>query len=69
MSKKKKKSVASGVQEQAKDATPDAQSVQRVDGIPYRDANRPVWKYVAIGAVFVAWVAFLIYCQTAGAIK
>jgi hypothetical protein len=37
-----------------------------IDGIPDRAASRPVWKYVLIGMIFLAWLAFLIYCLVAG---
>ncbi len=37
-----------------------------VDGIPMRSSSPAMWKYAAIFAVFVAWVAFLVYCQLAG---
>jgi len=29
--------------------------------IPCRSANRPVWKYALLAAVFLAWFAFLIW--------
>jgi len=34
--------------------------------MPCRSARRPAWKYVALAAVFAAWLAFLIYCAVAG---
>ncbi|HUT02094.1 MAG TPA: hypothetical protein VM031_06540 [Phycisphaerae bacterium] len=40
--------------------------VDVVDGIPDRCRQASRWQYVAIGAVFLAWVAFLIYCAAAG---
>lgn len=40
--------------------------VDVVDGIPDRAAVRPAWKYIAIGLIFLAWVAFLIYSVLAG---
>jgi hypothetical protein len=40
--------------------------VDAVDGIPDRQANPPKWKYVIVVAVFLVWLAFLIYCQLAG---
>ena len=38
-----------------------------VDEIPDRSENRAKWKYLLLGGVFVAWVAFLVYCWLAGA--
>jgi len=54
-----------------KDTSPEAQGrvpepVDVVDGIPDRAAHRPMWKWVLIAAAFLAWLAFLIYCQLAG---
>ena len=40
--------------------------VDVVDGIPDRSADRSVWKYVVMAAVFSAWLAFLAYCWLAG---
>ena len=40
--------------------------VDVVDGIPDRAAKPASWKYALIAALFVAWVAFLIFCQIAG---
>ena len=40
--------------------------VDLVDGIPDRQAHPPRWKYLAPAIVFLAWVAFLIYCAAAG---
>lgn len=37
--------------------------VDVVDGIPDRSANCAAWKYLVLAIVFVAWIAFLIYCQ------
>ena len=42
------------------------QPVNVVDGIPDRREGTPAWKYVLIGGVFAAWLAFLIYCAAAG---
>ena len=44
------------------------QPVDVVDGIPDRSARRPLWKYILIGVLFLAWVAFLVYCHLAGRI-
>ena len=37
-----------------------------VDGIPDRAARRPVWKYVLLAVIFLAWMAFLVYCAVTG---
>ena len=38
-----------------------------VDGIPDRQWSPARWKLLALAGVFVAWIAFLLYCQLAGA--
>ena len=38
------------------------------DEIPDRSENPAKWKYLLIAAVFVAWVAFLVYCWLAGGV-
>lgn len=40
--------------------------VDIVDGIPDRAARRPLWKYIVLLVIFLAWVAFLIYCLVMG---
>lgn len=40
--------------------------VDVVDGIPDRATGTGKWKYALIATAFVAWVAFLIFCQNAG---
>lgn len=35
-------------------------------GIPDRATTRPTWKYIALVAIFLVWVAVLIYMATAG---
>ena len=40
--------------------------VNVVDGIPDRSTHSGTWAYLIVAAVFVAWVAFLVYCQLAG---
>jgi hypothetical protein len=40
--------------------------VDIVDGIPDRCEHAPKWKYILLAVVFVAWLAFLIYCAAAG---
>lgn len=37
-----------------------------VDGLADREAKPPRWKYILIAAIYMAWVAFLIYCLLAG---
>ncbi|MDY6913405.1 MAG: hypothetical protein SVT52_02965 [Planctomycetota bacterium] len=39
-----------------------------IDGIPDRSPRPAAWKYVLLGAIFAAWLAFLIYCQLAGGV-
>jgi len=51
-----------------KPQTPPA-PVDVVDGIPDRASRRPAWKYVAIVAVFLVWLAALVYIQLAGGAK
>lgn len=34
--------------------------------LPDQSTNPAVWKYVLLAGIFVAWLAFLIYCQLAG---
>lgn len=46
----------------AKPQPPDA-----VDGIPDRSTHRPRWAYMVLLAVFLAWVAFLLWVLVAGA--
>ncbi len=31
-----------------------------IDGIADRSANRPLWKYLLVAAVFVAWLGVLV---------
>jgi len=38
-----------------------------VDGIPDRQARPQRWKLIALAGAFAAWVAFMLYCQLAGA--
>ena len=40
--------------------------INEVDGIPDRAPRRSPWKILLIAGVFLAWLAFLIYCQVAG---
>jgi len=72
MSKNRKKAAKSD-EENAKPAAAKGPAitlpVDVVDGIPDRAAKRPIWKYLVLLAIFLAWVGFLIYCLNAGAIK
>jgi hypothetical protein len=43
-----------------------ARPVDVADGIPDRSAKPVKWVYVAIAVVFLAWMAFLVYCAVAG---
>jgi hypothetical protein len=40
--------------------------VDVVDGIPDRAAHTPAWKLLLLAGIFLAWLAFLIYCAAAG---
>ncbi len=46
---------------------PPPEPIDVVDGIADRQANPPRWKLLALAGLFVAWVAFMLYCQLAGA--
>ncbi len=56
--------------EPAKDPQADSQKIHPpvdvVDGLADRQAKPPRWKYILIAAIYVAWIAFLIYCLLAG---
>ena len=51
-----------------KPPAPPPQPVDVVDGIPDRSSSRRSWKYLLLAAIFVFWMAFLIYCVYAGRI-
>ena len=34
--------------------------------LPCQSANRAAWKYALLAAIFLAWLAFLIYCAVGG---
>jgi len=36
--------------------------VDVIDGVPDRTPNPALWKKLLIAAIFIAWMAFLIYC-------
>ena len=47
--------------------TPPPEPIDVVDGIADRTPAPPRWKRLVLAGVFVAWVAFMLYCQMAGA--
>ncbi len=49
----------------AKEPPAPPEPLDMVDGIPDRAATRPVWKLILIVAIFLVWMAFLVYCLTA----
>ncbi len=40
--------------------------VDVIDGVPGRSAKARTWKYLAVAAVFLAWIGFLILCGIIG---
>jgi len=50
--------------EAAAEQVPDPVDV--VDGIPDRSAVGLVWKWALLGAIFLVWVGFLVYCAVTG---
>lgn len=40
--------------------------VDLVDGIPDRAARAPLWRYLLLAAIALAWGAVLVYCWLAG---
>jgi|GEM_PF-1735267 len=48
---------------------PAPQPVDVVDGVPDRAPSRPLWKLLLLAGIFLAWVAFLVYCAVAGGRK
>lgn len=63
MTRRDRKQHAARKPDQAQPAEP----VDVVDGIPDRQADPPRWKLLALAGVFLAWIAFLLYCQLGGA--
>ena len=64
MSKKRKKVKKSAAQSETQSGAPSpADPVDVADGIPDRSATCPLWRYAVLGAVFIAWIVFLVYCQ------
>lgn len=51
--------------DKAKPVTPP-QAKDVVDGIPDRSSRRSAWKYLLLAALFLAWIAFLVYVLQAG---
>jgi len=52
--------------EAKRDTAPPPGPIDVVDGIPDRQAGSPRWKLVVLAGIFLAWLAFLLYCQLAG---
>lgn len=48
------------------DQTHPTEPIDVIDGIPDRQAERPRWKLLTLAGVFLAWIAFMLYCQLAG---
>ena len=55
--------------QQAGPPQPLPDPVDVVDGIPDRSTRSGKWVLVLLGAVFLAWVAFLVYNAVAGGIE
>lgn len=45
---------------------PPPEPIDMVDGIPDRAARAPLWRYLLLVAVGLAWIAVLVYCWLAG---
>ena len=54
--------------DQATDGQGPPEPVNVVDGIPDRSERTPAWRYVVLAAVFLCWLAFLIYCAAGGGV-
>ena len=46
---------------------PPPEPIDVVEGIPDRQSNPPRWKYLVLAGMFAAWIAFMLYCELAGA--
>lgn len=46
---------------------PPPEPIDVVEGIPDRRARSQRWRLLVLAGVFVAWIAFMLYCQLAGA--
>ncbi|MCK4623742.1 MAG: hypothetical protein KAV00_00385 [Phycisphaerae bacterium] len=64
MSTGRKKSDTSSGQ----DKTNRPEPVDVIDGVPDRSGDPRPWKYIAVAAVFLAWISFLIICGIIGAL-
>ncbi len=40
--------------------------IDEIDGVPDRSPHPAVWKYLLLAGAFLAWMAFLLYCQFGG---
>lgn len=65
MSQQNKKQPAKKSKAAAK--APPTEPIDVVDAIADRHAQPPRWKLLVLGGLFVAWIAFMLYCQLAGA--
>ena len=45
------------------------EAIDVVDGVPDRSRRGSPWKYIALLAAFVGWIALLVYIQIAGSLK
>lgn len=66
MSKKHKPSPQPQKQPQGPSGPQLPPPVDVVDGIPDRSASRPRWKLLLLAAIFVVWLAFLIWVAFSG---
>ena len=64
MSADRKKSDASS--RESKTSIPEPVDV--IDGVPDRSGKAHPWKYLAVAAVFLAWIGFLVLCGIIGAL-
>lgn len=49
--------------------TVPTEPVNMVDGIPDRSPSPRRWKYALLAGIFLAWLAFLIYCLVTGGVR
>ena len=54
--------------EKSEEKDPPVEAVNIIDGIPDRSERPRKWPIVALLALFVLWVAFLIYSQLTGSL-
>jgi len=50
----------------ARSTPPIPPPIDVVDGIPDRRPDRPIWIYLLLAAIFLAWAVFLIFVQIHG---